>query len=87
MVSFMPLLQGDWLARRSWVLLDGLHSSLKAQNIAQTHPMDVLNGTRPVLRKHAPSVLQWRSCWTAFMCILLSNMPAQLCCARIPLKH
>ncbi len=69
------------------MLLDGLHSSLKAQNIAQTHPMDVLNGARPVLCKRAPSVLRWLFCWPAFRCMLLSYMPAQLCCACTTLKH
>ena len=31
-------------ARRGWITLSSLTDDLKAQNIAQTNPMDVLNG-------------------------------------------
>ncbi|KAK9826436.1 hypothetical protein WJX81_005557 [Elliptochloris bilobata] len=29
---------------KSWLVLDGLHTSLRAKNLAGSHPMDVLNG-------------------------------------------
>jgi glutamine cyclotransferase len=32
---------------RGWVMMSGLTNNLKAQNIAQTYPMDVLNGECP----------------------------------------
>ena len=33
-----------WCACRSWVVMDGLRSSLMAENVAGRNPVDVLNG-------------------------------------------
>lgn len=35
---------------RSWVVMDGLRSSLMAENVAGRYPMDVLNGVCAPLR-------------------------------------
>ena len=54
------------LGCRGWITLTSLTDNLKAQNIAQTYPMDVLNGAKHPFFPKQDSCLWGEPCSSAY---------------------